>query len=151
MTPEAAAAIHTAAFVTSRAWDASEISALVAAPHTHLTSTGPDGFAIWRAIAGEAELLTIAVHPTAQGRGVGRRLMHAWTTAATPLAQSAFLEVAADNAAACALYARFGFAHVARRTGYYARGDGRVDALVMRAALPLTIPDPAAPNASACP
>ena len=48
----------------------------------------------------------------------------------------AFLEVAADNAAAQALYARAGFAESGRRRGYYRRPDGSgLDALVMQRAL----------------
>jgi ribosomal-protein-alanine N-acetyltransferase len=34
------------------------------------------------------------------------------------------LEVAADNAAALRLYARFGFQRIGERQGYYARPDG---------------------------
>jgi ribosomal-protein-alanine N-acetyltransferase len=43
-----------------------------------------------------------------------------------------FLEVAASNTAAQALYRGFGFTEAGRRTGYYRRGDGVEDALVMR-------------------
>jgi ribosomal-protein-alanine N-acetyltransferase len=46
-------------------------------------------------------------------------------------ARAMFLEVAAGNEAAAALYRSAGFAAVARRPGYY---EG-ADALVMRAAL----------------
>jgi ribosomal-protein-alanine N-acetyltransferase len=41
---------------------------------------------------------------------------------------AAWLEVRAGNAAAIALYERFGFTTVGRRPGYYADGE---DALVM--------------------
>lgn len=44
-----------------------------------------------------------------------------------------FLEVAADNDAARALYAKLGFVEAGRRHGYY--GDG-ADALVLRHSLP---------------
>ena len=52
-----------------------------------------------------------------------------------------FLEVADDNAAARALYARAGFVEAGRRPGYYAGADGeRRDALLLalnlRGALP---------------
>jgi ribosomal-protein-alanine N-acetyltransferase len=47
-------------------------------------------------------------------------------------AERMFLEVAEDNAAARALYARAGFAEAGRRRGYYARPDGpAADALVL--------------------
>ncbi len=47
-----------------------------------------------------------------------------------------FLEVDAANAAAIALYRGLGFERVAERKGYY---RGR-DALVMKTALPLSLP-----------
>jgi ribosomal-protein-alanine N-acetyltransferase len=45
---------------------------------------------------------------------------------------SAVLEVAADNAAARALYARAGFVAVGHRPRYYRRGGAAVDALILR-------------------
>jgi ribosomal-protein-alanine N-acetyltransferase len=46
-----------------------------------------------------------------------------------------FLEVAADNLAAIALYQATGFIKVGVRKGYYPHPDGAKDALVMRRAL----------------
>lgn len=134
MTPEELADIHAAAFTTGRPWSACEFAGLLAQPHTQGTYV-PGGFALWRALAGETELLTIAVAPAQQGRGIGARIMRAWMADAARVSDTAFLEVAADNARACALYAACGFETVARRAGYYARPDGKADALVMRAAL----------------
>lgn len=134
MTPDDLARIHAAAFTTERSWAAQEFHALQSQPHTHLTSC-PDGFALWRALAEEAELLTIAVDPAHQRTGIGRALMERWMADAALLATSAFLEVARDNGAACALYARFGFETVSVRRNYYKRRDGTADALVMRVEL----------------
>lgn len=91
------------------------------------------GFLIGRAAAGEAELLTLAVEPALQGRGIGGRLVAEFLAgAAARGAGRAFLEVAAGNAAARAVYARAGFVEVGRRRGYYGlSGGGRQDALVM--------------------
>ena len=48
-------------------------------------------------------------------------------------AESMFLEVAEDNAAALALYAKAGFTEAGRRRGYYRRSGGTaVDARVLR-------------------
>ncbi|MFL4468566.1 GNAT family N-acetyltransferase [Tateyamaria armeniaca] len=137
MTPEALAALHRAAFATERAWSADEFRSLIDSPHCHLTSD-THGFALWRAVADEAELLTIATHPDHQRQGVARSLMQQWMRAAARTASTAFLEVAADNAAAIALYGQFGFDVMARRVGYYKRADHAADALIMRASLPPT-------------
>ncbi|MEL7164537.1 MAG: GNAT family N-acetyltransferase [Pseudomonadota bacterium] len=142
MSPESLAALHARAMRIERAWTATSFRGLLATPHTHLTAL-QDGFALWRAIANEAELLTIAVDPAAQRQGRGTRLMHIWQDAAARVAHQAFLEVAVDNAPARALYAKCGFACIATRKNYYARGSGRVDALILRCDLP---PDNATPT-----
>jgi ribosomal-protein-alanine N-acetyltransferase len=94
----------------------------------------PLGFIVVRAVAGEAEILTLAVHPEARRLGLGRALVQAAATTARTFGAEAFwLEVAVDNAAATALYAATGFEPAGRRPYYYARPGGeRVDALVMR-------------------
>ncbi|MEL7090097.1 MAG: GNAT family N-acetyltransferase [Pseudomonadota bacterium] len=135
MSPEDLARVHAAAMLHERAWSAAEFRDLLAAGHTHVTP-GANGFALWRAVAGEAELLTIAVLPEAQGRGTGFALMQAWQTAAAAQARAAFLEVAADNMAARALYAKCAYVQVAVRPGYYRRSVAHVDALILRRGLP---------------
>jgi ribosomal-protein-alanine N-acetyltransferase len=94
----------------------------------------PLGFIVVRAVAGEAEILTLAVHPEARRQGLGRALVESAATTAQTLGAEAFwLEVATDNAAATALYAAAGFESAGRRPGYYGRKGGeRIDALVMR-------------------
>ncbi|MEM9871975.1 MAG: ribosomal protein S18-alanine N-acetyltransferase [Pseudomonadota bacterium] len=134
MTPDDMARLHAAAFDTERPWSSDEFAALCARATTSVAHAA-QGFALWRATAGEAELLTIAVHPAHQGRGLGQALMRDWMADAAHQADIAFLEVAADNAAACALYAKCGFDEVARRTDYYTRAGGKADALILRAAL----------------
>jgi ribosomal-protein-alanine N-acetyltransferase len=95
----------------------------------------PAGFILCRMIAGEAEVLTLAVAPAARRRGIARALLEAAIVLARPTADTMFLEVAADNPGAAALYAGAGFETVGRRAGYYGRAGGSVDALVMRRAL----------------
>jgi ribosomal-protein-alanine N-acetyltransferase len=129
------AALHAAAF--EAAWSEVEMAALLEGAGTAaLLSDG--GFILLRALAGEAEVLTLAVTPDARRRGLGRRLLRkAMAEAAAAGALSLFLEVAADNASALSLYASEGFAEVGRRRGYYARkGRPGADALVLRRALP---------------
>ncbi len=94
------------------------------------------GFILCRAIAGEAEILTLAVRPAQRRRGVAGSLVDAALATVAPVAEAMFLEVAADNPGALALYERLGFERAGRRAGYYARpAGGAVDAIVMRRAL----------------
>ena len=94
---------------------------------------GDAGFLLGRAVAGEAELLTLAVAPESRRLGLGRRLVARFVyQARLRQAQRAFLEVSAENPAAIALYDSAGFRTEGRRRGYYATPGGpRVDALVM--------------------
>lgn len=131
LTPETMAALQARAFAETRAWSATEIAALIAAPGG-FSVTAPTGFALGRAIAGEAELLTIATDPDARRRGTGRALLAGFEADARARgADTCFLEVAADNAAALGLYRSAGWAETGRRKGYYRRPGGAVDALTM--------------------
>ncbi|MEL0438136.1 GNAT family N-acetyltransferase [Phycobacter sp. K97] len=135
-TPEEMAATHAAAFTQSRPWSAEEFAALL---DSSLTFAAGDArcFALVRVVADEAELLTIATDPAHQRQGLARRAMDTWQHAAAARgASEAFLEVAADNMPAQALYQSCGFAHCGRRAGYYARKDApAVDAVLMRRSL----------------
>lgn len=90
------------------------------------------GFALWRDLAGEAELLTIGVLPSVRGKGLGGALMSAiFDGARTVGCSRIFLEVDEGNAAARALYRRFGFAKDGVRKAYYRDG---ADAILMSVA-----------------
>lgn len=138
---EVLAALHAACF--AEVWSAAFIASLLAQPGTvallatDASPSEPTGLALFRAVAGEAELLSIGVLPTARGRGIGRALLDAALAgAAQDGARTMFLEVAVDNGPACALYRRAGFTPVGRRAGYYRRPDGvPADALVLRRGL----------------
>jgi ribosomal-protein-alanine N-acetyltransferase len=137
MTPEALAALHGRSFSTPRPWAEAEFAQLVADPLVFLLVEGDAGFLLGRAVAGEAELLTLAVAPEARRRGLGYRLVARFLYQARLRgAGTAFLEVAADNAPALALYSRAGFVEAGRRRGYYRTPQGQaIDALVLRRAL----------------
>jgi ribosomal-protein-alanine N-acetyltransferase len=130
------AALHLQAF--DRPWSADELQRVMDGPCTFtleaVRQEQPVGFIVVRAVAGEAEILTLAVHPEARRQGLGRTLVEAAATTAQTFGAEAFwLEVAVDNEAATALYAAVGFEAAGRRPGYYGRKGGeRVDALVMR-------------------
>ena len=136
---EALAAIHAEAFETP--WDAASLSALLASPGVFVVAEA-DGFILIRVVADEAEILTLAVRTPARRGGLGARLVEAAVVRAAALgAERMFLEVAEDNAAARALYARAGFHEAGRRRGYYARADGsREDALVLALNFPRPLP-----------
>ena len=133
MTPEALARIHAAAFTTPRPWSAGEFAALLAMPGVWFDGDAA-GFVLGRAAGGEAELLTLAVHPDHRRAGRGRALLAAFETVARVRgAGEAFLEVAETNAAARALYAGAGYGEAGRRPGYFTTPGGAwVDALVLR-------------------
>ncbi len=90
---------------------------------------GPAGLVLWGRVLDEAEILTIAVLPPWRRQGLGGRLLTAAMAAAAAAgAKTMFLEAAADNVAALALYGRHNFEQVGRRKGYY----GGIDAVTMR-------------------
>ena len=136
MTPEEMTAIYAAAFPHSRAWSAAEISDMLASRLTFAIE-GDVGFALGRVIADEAELLTIAVAPHHQRKGLGLILLKQFEAESkTRGACWAILEVAQDNAAALALYQRAGYEICGERPGYYSRPDGeQITASLMKKAL----------------
>lgn len=91
----------------------------------------PLGFAVWRDLGTEAELLTVGVVPAARRQGLGAALLDAVLEAARGAgARRFFLEVAADNDGARLLYERAGFSPVSVRKAYYRDGgDAAVLAL----------------------
>lgn len=124
LTPDQMAAIHRDCFTTPRPWSASEIASLLDSPHC-FACFARDGFLLGRAVAGEAELLTIAVSPAVQGRGIGAGLIDLFFDAARDRQTAqAFLEVAANNPAAIHLYLKKGFRQAGKRPAYYRLPDG---------------------------
>jgi len=88
------------------------------------------GFILLQTTHDEAEILTFCVTSDWQGNKVGEQiLLHA---VESQMDKDVFLEVAADNQAACALYAKTRFVIIGRRQNYYKRGNGLVDALTFR-------------------
>ena len=140
--PDALAALHAEAF--SAPWDARAFAALLAQPGV-LLRIEADGFILIRVVLDEAEILTLAVRPGARRQGLGRRLVErACVAAKVAGAETLFLEVAEDNAAARVLYARAGFVEIGRRKAYYAGPDGRrIAALVLHRDLSV---DPVTPT-----
>lgn len=95
------------------------------------------GFGLLMWIAGEAEVLTLAVDPRFQRRGVARRLL---TSLISRCAERGvgrvLLEVAEDNVAAISLYNKEKFQKDGVRPRYYKAGRScPVDAILMSCSL----------------
>lgn len=92
-----------------------------------------EGFIAFAHVCDEAEILMLAVDPEFRRTGAASCLLEAAITRAVALgATRMYLDVAADNKAALALYAATGFGETGRRLGYYSRGsDSRVDSILM--------------------
>ena len=88
------------------------------------TEGGIAGYAGVLLAGSDADVLTLAVDPAQRRSGIGRALLDALRgVAEAARAQSLFLEVAADNAAAIGLYQASGFTELGERRHYY--GPGR--------------------------
>jgi ribosomal-protein-alanine N-acetyltransferase len=97
----------------------------------------PAGFILVRDLGNECEILLLGVAPRWRRRGVGHELLQTAIGEATRRGlPSIVLEVAVDNEPAGNLYTALGFTTVGRRPRYYRRPDGRVDAIILRRALP---------------
>ena len=92
------------------------------------------GWAGLLVIEGTAQILTIGTIAAYRRRGVATALMEAMLVEARRRrAHEVLLEVRVDNAAAKAMYARYGFEQLGIRKGYYQPAG--VDAAVLRLAL----------------
>ncbi|WOC15978.1 ribosomal protein S18-alanine N-acetyltransferase [Pseudochrobactrum sp. MP213Fo] len=132
------AALHAPVF--HHAWGEEDFSGMLSQSNIFGFMTRPvgkpkqsAGFVLARLVAGEAEILTIAVMPGFQRRGIGRELMEGVLRHLHhERAESLFLEVDESNIAAKALYKRLGFLQVGYRPAYYETEQGRSGALILR-------------------
>lgn len=130
---KALAQIHDLAFGAA-AWSLMQIQDSLAQPSTVTYAAYKEseivGFIMLQESLEEAEVLTFAVAPTSQKKGIGEALLrHAIHNMRN---KALFLEVAADNSAASNLYTKMRFVLMGRRPNYYKRGNGLVDALTFR-------------------
>lgn len=118
------------------AWTAPQCAGLLPMPGVWLRlardANGVVGFTMSRVVAGEAELLLLAVKRDVQGRGAGKALLADFIrSAAARGAQRLHLEVR-DGNHALHLYSKSGFSPVGRRRNYYSGRDGQIyDALTL--------------------
>lgn len=127
--------VHAACFAD--AWSADALKTLVQMPGVFgllvEDTSAIHGFILCRVVADEAEVLTLAVLPTARRRGLGRRLLlEAIEGARTLGAARLLLEVGEKNESARALYTSAGLGILGRRRGYYRlAGEAPQDALTL--------------------
>lgn len=119
--PPALARLHAAAF--PKAWTTDALAGLLVTSRGYVACTpegAPLGFLLWQQAGEDADLLTLAVAPAHRRCGIARALV-VEMLAALRLSgvHRVFLEVAKDNAAACALYKDLGFETVGLRRNYY--------------------------------
>lgn len=121
-------------------WSAGAFTELLAMPGAQgwiaRRDDRPCGFALARSGGGECEIITIGVDPDHRHGGIAAQLLACVLEAALAAQTPVILEVAEDNTAARALYARAGFVEVGRRRNYYRRAasksDASADALILR-------------------
>lgn len=131
---QAIARLHGASF--HRGWSDGEIEGMLrektVLAHRAVSGRSLCGFILSRLIAGEAEILSVAVASVRRGKGLARRLLDLHLRRLAGLgARTVFLEVDEGNAPALKLYRRAGFHEVGRREGYYQDNRGAA-ALILR-------------------
>lgn len=91
------------------------------------------GYAGLMVVGEHADIQTLSVAKSHQGRGIGQLLLQALESEAKRRrAEAIFLEVRTDNEQAKGLYFKSGYQELGRRDNYYAPG---IDALTMRKVL----------------
>ena len=128
--------LHRACF-PEEPWEPQAMSKIMAIPgffaRIAWEDDEPVGFALALDLGGECEILALGIVPGRRRAGTGLALLNSICGEVLRRGgHSVFLEVAADNAGALALYGVGDFIQIGRRTNYYRRSTGPVDALVLR-------------------
>ena len=123
-------AVMAAAFdpVFGEAWTRRQVEDALLTGLCNYRLSGADeaasGFYLSRHVAGEEELLLIAVRPDLRGQGLGQHLLEQFVDDARARgACRLLLEMREDNPAG-ALYRRRGFKPIGQRPSYYRNGAG---------------------------
>lgn len=111
-------------------WSEDALRDTLAAPATEAWLAGEVAHLVTQRAVDTADIVTVAVHLDARGRGHAKALLaHAEGVWKGSGVAEVFLEVRSDNVPARGLYVRCGFEEVGLRRRYYADGT---DAVVMR-------------------
>ena len=131
MTPENLAHLHARCFIAPAPWNAAAFESFLTQDTVFMVEHSA-GFLLAQNVLDQAEILTLAVDPDCRRQGIAASLIAEFHQSCLKRAVSkVFLEVAADNAAAIALYRVNGYDEVGLRKRYYSHPDGRhIDALV---------------------
>ena len=81
------------------------------------------GYAIFHLMGSDSELLSIAVAPQFQRRGLASRLLTEGLKKLSQADDACFLEVRQGNSSAQALYQKHGFVEFGKRKNYYSDGE----------------------------
>ncbi|GAB2636976.1 ribosomal protein S18-alanine N-acetyltransferase [Vibrio panuliri] len=109
-----------------------DLSSRGACHHVLLDNEQVVGYFYAQNIVGEVTLLNIAIAPSQQGKGFGKKLLeHFIEMCENAQAESAWLEVRESNHKAFSLYESAGFNEVDRRRNYYPTANGNEDAIIM--------------------
>ena len=96
----------------------------------------PLGFSLFRTVAGEAELLLLAVDPGHQRRGIGRLLLEQFVEQAAAAGTARVHLEVRDGNPAVRMYRMAGFEPAGRRLKYYRGSDGfQYDAITLARSL----------------
>ena len=123
------AQLHAACFPDD-AWDSAALATVLAMPGTEgrvacLDEAGICAMLITQYLGEDAEILTLGVAPALRRRGIAHLLLADFFVRARDVgALRVVLEVAADNAAALALYRSLNFVRHGTRKHYYRRVGG---------------------------
>jgi [ribosomal protein S18]-alanine N-acetyltransferase len=88
-------------------------------------ASGAVGFSLFRTVAGESELLLLAVIPSQHRRGIGRRLLGDFLKRARNEGVARVHLEVRDGNPAVSMYQDVGFSPVGRRRNYYHAPDGQ--------------------------
>ncbi|HEU0117290.1 MAG TPA: ribosomal protein S18-alanine N-acetyltransferase [Alphaproteobacteria bacterium] len=136
---EALTRLHAESF-SDAAWSKTQIEGTLALTSTQgwiaIEDDKPAGFILCQVAQEQSEILTFCVAPEFRRKKLGERLLlHARDSVRLKGCLSLFLEVAADNKAAVALYKKLGAKQIGKRPNYYHKADSQIDALMFELSL----------------
>ncbi len=123
--------VMTAAFADNygEAWTRSQCAGILPMDGVKLLAAEGDsdllGFALYRTVHNDAELLLLAVSPAAQGTGIGRKLLGQFIDDAKKKGASKIHLEVRDGNRATRFYEAAGFVPAGRRRNYYRGADGQ--------------------------